>query len=374
MMKTKRGFLFSIIALSILLSFALVAPSEGTEVTPVSAEKYLELYKDIAIKDPAYIAQLENEKKQYGISARDIQIINLYYMKFMQFKTWDVPFCRLPLLREDGQVRERVVTRQQITMPPESGIETKGNFAFLSPNEVRGMKALMVTYYSPTKESDYWMYVPSLRKIRRISAADRDDSFFGSDCTWADAADIKADEEKHRILREAPYPTQWDEKIYDEPGTASWEHVFDPSCAGKEGEAVDKLQGLQHKYPFKFPLNAGRKPRTDNLGPMCYVVESIPQWPTYYAKKITWYHKDYKFSLCQDYYDEKGRHIKYFKRSYIKIGEQPGVPGPTWSQNWWFIKTLTTGHSTFHDVISQVPNKPIQEYQFTQSYLVGTGR
>ena len=35
-------------------------------------------------------------------------------------------------------------------------------------------------------------------------------------------------------------------------------------------------QGIEHKYPFKFPLNPGRKPRTDNLGPMCYVVESIP--------------------------------------------------------------------------------------------------
>jgi hypothetical protein len=40
MMKTKRGLFFTI-ALSIMLSFALVAPSEGTEVTPVSAEKYL---------------------------------------------------------------------------------------------------------------------------------------------------------------------------------------------------------------------------------------------------------------------------------------------------------------------------------------------
>jgi len=373
-MKTKRGFIFSIIALSIMLSFSLSTQTLAEEVTGITLEKYLEQYKGVAIKDPAYIAQLEKERKEYGISARDIQVMNLYYMKFMQFKTWDVAFGRLPLLREDGQVRERVVTRQQMTMPPESGIEVKGNFAFLSPNEVRGMKALMITYYSPTKESDYWMYVPSLRKIRRISAADRDDSFFGSDCTWADAADIKVDEEKHRILREAPYPTQWDAKIYDEPDTAAWEHVFDPSCAGKVGEERDKCQGIKNNYPFKFPLDPGRKPVTDNLGPMCYVVESIPQWPTYYAKKITWYHKDYKFSLCQDYYDERGRHIKYFKRTYIKIGEQPGVPGTTWSQNWWFVKTLTTGHATFHDVISQVANTPIKEYQFTQSSMVGTGR
>lgn len=133
-----------------------ITQSYALEITGgVSLEKYLEMYKDVAIKDPAYIAQLENERKKYGISARDIQVMNLYYMKFMQFKTWDVAFGRLPLLREDGQVRERVVQRQQITMAPESGIEIKGNFTFLSPNEVRGMKALMITYYSPTKENDY---------------------------------------------------------------------------------------------------------------------------------------------------------------------------------------------------------------------------
>ena len=374
MMKTKNSFIFLTLALSTLLSFSLSTQSLGTEVTGVTLEKYLEQYKGVAIKDPAYIAQLEKERKEYGISARDIQVMNLYYMKWMHVNTWDVSLARLPLLREDGQVRERVLSRQQMTMPVDSGIETKGNFAFFAPNEVRGMKALMITYYSPTKESDYWIYVPSLRKLRRISAADRDDSFFGSDCTWADAADIKVDEEKHRILREAPYPTQWDTKIYDEPDTAAWEHVFDPSCAGKVGEERDKCQGIKNNYPFKFPLDPGRKPRTDNLGPMCYVVESIPQWPTYYAKKVTWYHKDYKFSLCQDYYDEKGRHIKYFKRTWIKVGEKNGVPGDTWSISWWFLKTLTTGHSTFHDVISQTVNAPLQEYLFTQSYMLGTGR
>ncbi|MCX5903088.1 MAG: hypothetical protein NTV89_06370, partial [Proteobacteria bacterium] len=139
MMKTKRGFLFSMIALSIMLSFSLPTPSLGEEVTGVTLEKYAEQYKEVAIKDPAYIAQLEKERKEYGISARDIQVMNLYYMKFMQFKTWDVAFGRLPLLREDGQVRERVVTRQQMTMPPETGIGVKGNFNFLSPNEVKGM-------------------------------------------------------------------------------------------------------------------------------------------------------------------------------------------------------------------------------------------
>ena len=253
-----------LILMGVFLLFGLAISAQGyAEELPegVTLEKYLEMYKKVAIEDPAYVTQIENERKQHGISAREVQVSNLYYMKFMQFKTWDVAFGRLPLLREDGQVRERVVTRQQMTMPAESGIEVKGNFNFLSPNEVRGMKALMITYYDPKKESDYWMYVPSLRKIRRISAADRDDSFFGSDATWADAADIKVDEEKHSMLKEAAYPTQWDTKIYDEPNTAAWEHVFDPGCAGKLGRPALAAEFLDAILAAKSGLDADLRGR-----------------------------------------------------------------------------------------------------------------
>jgi hypothetical protein len=341
----------------------------------VSLEAYLAQFEKSSITDEAYLNQIQQERKQYGISAREIQAENLFYMKFMNMETWQVALARLPLLREDGQVRERVVERKQMTMPLDTGIEVKAEFSFVEPNEVRGMKALMFTYYNPEKESDYWMYLPSLRRIRRISSADRDDSFFGSDCTWADAADIKVDEEKHRIIGVEKYPVEWDENIYDEPATAAWEHVFIKDCVATDMSRVD-CKSLDHNFSFKdkFPLSPGKRPNLENLGPEVYVVESIPQWPTYYAKKITRYHKEHKFSLSQDYYDEKGRHIKYFKRTWIKIGETPGQAGPYWSISWWYIKNLLTGHATFHDVVIQKANPALRESDFTQSYMISSGR
>jgi len=341
----------------------------------VSLDEYCSQFTKPIITDKEYLDQIAQEQKEYGISAREIQVVNLYYMKFMQLDTWSTPFARLPLLREDGQVRERVVTRLQMTLPQKTGIEAKAVFTFIAPNEVRGMKALTVSYYEPEKESDYWMYMPSLRRIRRISAADRDDSFFGSDCTWADAADIKVDEEKHRLIGIEKYPVKWDENIYVEPHPEAWEHVYDKECTATD-ESRDDCEGIDHNFSFKskFPLSPGKRPRLDNLGPECYVVESIPQWPTYYAKKITRFHKEHKFALSQDYYDEKGRHIKYFHRTWIKIGEVAGQAGPIWSISWWFIKTLTTGHSTFHDIVTQEGNPPIKEHYFTQSYMMSTGR
>jgi len=376
-MRNKKLKVFVVVAVLFLTFCSLLGATElpVKKDGGVSLDEYCAQFKKSSITDEAYLNRIQQERKQYGISAREIQVANLYYMKFMQLKTWNVTFARLPLLREDGQVRERVVTRKQITLPLKTGIETKAIFSFLSPNEVRGMKALTVSYYDPEKESDYWMYLPSLRRIRRISAADRDDSFFGSDCTWADAADIKVDEEKHRIVGVEKYPIKWDENIYVEPHPEAWEHVYVKDCAATD-KSRDDCEGIDHNFSFKdkFPLSPGKRPRLDNLGPECYVVESIPQWPTYYAKKITRYHKEHKFALSQDYYDEKGRHIKYFHRAWIKIGEIPGQEGPIWSISWWFIRTLTTGHETFHDIITQEGNPPIKEHYFTQSYMLSTGR
>jgi hypothetical protein len=370
-----KGFV-SMAVLSLTFCSMLSAAEETVEKTGnLSLDVYRAQFEKSSITDEEYLDQIEQEKKKYGISGREIQAINLYYMKFMNMDTWEVTYVRLPLLREDGQVRERVVTRKQMTMPLGSGIESKAEFSFIAPNEVRGMKALMFSYYSPDKESDYWMYLPSLRRIRRISAADRDDSFFGSDCTWADAADIKVDEEKHRIIGVEKYPVKWDKNIYVEPYPEAWEHVYNKDCVATD-VSRDDCEGLDHNFSFKgkFTLSAGKLPRLDNLGPEVYVVESIPQWPTYYAKKITRYHKKHKFALSQDYYDEKGRHIKYFKRTWIKIGEIPGQEGSYWSISWWFIKNLLTGHSTFHDIITQKANPPLREADFTQSHMLSTGR
>jgi len=67
-------------------------------------------------------------------------------------------------------------------------------------------------------------------------------------------------------------------------------------------------------------------------------------------------------------------HIKYFNRTWIKIGEIPGQAGDYWGISWWFVHNLLTGHSTFHDIITQKANPPLRESDFTQSSMISTGR
>ncbi|HEX4881919.1 MAG TPA: outer membrane lipoprotein-sorting protein [Porticoccaceae bacterium] len=74
---------------------------------------------------------------------------------------------------------------------------------FASPNNLKGTAFLTYDYQAPEREDDNWLYLPALRKARRISAADRGDYFLGTDMTYED---IKletrvSDDYQYRTLR-----------------------------------------------------------------------------------------------------------------------------------------------------------------------------
>jgi len=347
--------------------------------------------KPLPLDDP-YIKQLIEERKQYGVSARDVQNENQWYMKFMETEDW---YCsaNLTLIRADGQVRYRYLTREQICNP-EPGSSMKGTFYFYEPHEVRNMAAIMYTYYDPARENDYWIYLPSLRRFRRISAADRDDSFFGSDCTWADAADLTIDEEKHRILRTENYPTKFAEQYNTWPLPEVWEykyitgqdHLRGTWFDGVKGADLRKLPGpvfdeLVKMYPKlkKTPgdLFNGYEPVPESKGCSTYVIESTPRWKTYYAKKITWIKTTPRFSILQEYYDPKGRFIKFFLRGYALYGKKPEGP---YDQGWgifhWWLKDLLTNHQSAHNPIQMLGNQGWHKelFRFTQPYVSSRGK
>lgn len=64
--------------------------------------------------------------------------------------------------------------------------ERKTILFFSSPTNVKGTGFLTFDYLTPSKEDDQWLYLPALRKTRRISAANRGDYFLGTDLTYED--------------------------------------------------------------------------------------------------------------------------------------------------------------------------------------------
>lgn len=55
---------------------------------------------------------------------------------------------------------------------------------YTSPSLVRGTAFLTYDHRAPEREDDQWLYLPELRRVRRISAADRGQAFLGTDFTY----------------------------------------------------------------------------------------------------------------------------------------------------------------------------------------------
>jgi hypothetical protein len=63
--------------------------------------------------------------------------------------------------------------------------DTKKTVIFYTkPGTVAGTAFLTWDYADQTRDDDQWLYLPALRKVRRISASDRGDYFLGTDLTF----------------------------------------------------------------------------------------------------------------------------------------------------------------------------------------------
>lgn len=57
---------------------------------------------------------------------------------------------------------------------------------YLEPKNIRDTAFLTYDYAGQAREDDQWLYLPAMRKVRRISASDRGDYFLGTDLTYED--------------------------------------------------------------------------------------------------------------------------------------------------------------------------------------------
>ena len=82
----------------------------------------------------------------------------------------------LTITDSKGNQRIRQNTMASISLP--DGTE-KRIIKFLSPAEVKGTGILIFDY--PEKSDDMWIYLPALRKTRRIVSREKSKSFMGSE-------------------------------------------------------------------------------------------------------------------------------------------------------------------------------------------------
>jgi hypothetical protein len=71
---------------------------------------------------------------------------------------------------------------------------------FLSPADVKDTGFLTYDYDDPEKDDDQWLYLPALKKTKRIASTDKSGSFMGSDFTYADMTDRPLDSYEYKFL------------------------------------------------------------------------------------------------------------------------------------------------------------------------------
>ncbi len=74
---------------------------------------------------------------------------------------------------------------------------------FLSPADVKDTGFLTYDYYEGGRDDDQWLYLPDLRKTKRIASSDKSSAFMGSDFSYADMTSRVLDEWKYKLLKES---------------------------------------------------------------------------------------------------------------------------------------------------------------------------
>lgn len=101
---------------------------------------------------------------------------------------------------ENSRGNQRVREIKQFVKSVKGG-EKKIMF-FLSPADVKNTSFMTWSYDDASKSDDQWIYLPALKKVKRISSDSKGDYFMGSDFTYDDLGDRHPTDDTHTILRE----------------------------------------------------------------------------------------------------------------------------------------------------------------------------
>jgi len=73
---------------------------------------------------------------------------------------------------------------------------------FLAPADVKDTGFLTYDYDDPDRDDDQWLYLPALKKTKRIATGDKSGSFMGSDFSYADLTEPNLEHYDYRLLKE----------------------------------------------------------------------------------------------------------------------------------------------------------------------------
>ena len=207
----------------------------------------------------------------------------------------------MTLINKNGDQRVRKI--KQFTK--DLGEVEKSIMFFLSPADVKNTSFMNWTYDSDQSD-DQWIYLPALKKTKRISSDSKSDYFMGSDFTYDDLGDRKLEDDTHKLLRE---------------------------------ETLD--------------------------GKECYVVESVSNDEDYmYSKTAVWVNKSNFIGVQKEFYDEDEDLLKVL--TIKEVEEISGIWVITNSE----MKNVQKNHRTTIILSNIQINSGISESKFSERMMM----
>jgi hypothetical protein len=208
--------------------------------------------------------------------------------------------AQMVLINKNGNKRKRLFTNKRLM---EGDLERQIT-RFTSPADIDGTGFL--TIEKPRWKTEQFLYLPALRRSRRIVSSQKSQRFVNSDFTYEDM----------------------------------------------ERQAVDN-------YAYKI---VGSKP-VGNLD--CYVLETRPHKgiDTQYSLTYSLISKQSRIPLFVKYYDKKGNHFKTYK--VLKLEQIQGV----WTELNTSMENLEKGHKTYIKLEKIIYNTDIDQDQISKKSL-----
>ncbi len=132
----------------------------------------------------------------FSLQAQDARQIADKAGKAVEFDAMEMTAT---LTIRDGRGNERV--RQIANASRKFGTMNKTLMKFLSPADVKGTSMLIID--NEDKDDDMWIYMPALRKTRRIVSTEKGKSFMGSEFSNADMSRPNLGQFTHKVLGSA---------------------------------------------------------------------------------------------------------------------------------------------------------------------------
>lgn len=212
------------------------------------------------------------------------------------------------LIAKDGS--ERVRKTAGFTAVQGNGSDNSRFTRFTAPADIRNTATLLVEHADA--DDDIWIYLPALKKTRRLSASNKKDAFVGTDFSYGDVIGHRTADWKHRLVKAG-------------------------SAAAGEPWVIESVPASE-----AVAAQSGYSKRVSRIHPVSYVAEAC------------------------EFYDLQGQLLKAMKLDNIVA--PPGGKGrhqPLRMQ----MSNVQTGHATVIEFARFEANVPVAAAQFSARAL-----